>query len=85
MCYGGCANGRAVLKQRCSHWIVDAIMAAYTSQGLECPLLIGLTQQGLSPPPGRGQEVCLFKIFAWQTAGLHRIPSPGFTSWTFSP
>ncbi len=27
-------------KQRLSHWIVDAIMAAYTSQGLECPLHI---------------------------------------------
>ncbi len=36
---------------------------------------LGLTQQGLSPPP----------IFAWQPAGLRRIPSPGFTSWMFSP
>ncbi len=36
-------------------------------------------------PPERGQEVCVFRIFAWQPAGLHRIPSPGFTSWTFSP
>ncbi len=40
ICYGGCARGRAVSKQRLSHWIVDAIMAAYTSQGLECPLHI---------------------------------------------
>ncbi len=40
VCYGGCARGRAVSKQRLSHWIVDAIMAAYTSQGLECPLHI---------------------------------------------
>ncbi len=27
-------------KQRLSHWIVDAITAAYTNQGLECPLHI---------------------------------------------
>ncbi len=40
VCYGGCARGRAVSKQRLSHWIVDTITAAYTNQGLECPLHI---------------------------------------------
>ncbi len=40
VCYGGCARGRAVSKQRLFHWIVDAITAAYTNQGLECPLHI---------------------------------------------
>ncbi len=40
VCYGGCAKGRAVSKQRLSHWIVDAITAAYTCRGLECPLHI---------------------------------------------
>ncbi len=40
VCYGGCTKGRAVSKQRLSHWIVAAIAAAYTSQGLECPLHI---------------------------------------------
>ncbi len=40
VCYGGCARGLAVSKQRLSHWIVDAITAAYTNQGLECPLHI---------------------------------------------
>ncbi len=40
VCYGGCTKGRAMSKQRLSHWIVDAIMAVYTSQGLECPLHI---------------------------------------------
>ncbi len=40
VCYGGCARGRTVSKQRLSHWIVDAIAAAYTNQGLECPLHI---------------------------------------------
>ncbi len=32
-----------------------------------------------------GREVCLFEIYALQPAGLHRILSPGFTGWTFSP
>ncbi len=40
MCYGGSTKGRAVSKQRLSHWIVDAITEAYASQGLECPLHI---------------------------------------------
>ncbi len=44
-----------------------------------------ITQQGLSPPSKHGREVCLFRIYALQPAGLLRIPSPGFTSWTFSP
>ncbi len=46
---------------------------------------LGTTQQGLSPPRGRGSEVCLFGIYAMQPAGLLRIPSPSFTSGTFSP
>ncbi len=40
VCYGGCAKGRAISKQRLSHWIVDPITAAYTCRGLECPLHI---------------------------------------------
>ncbi len=42
------------------------------------------TLHGLSPPPGRGREVCLFRIYALHTAGLLRMPSADFTSWTFS-
>ncbi len=38
VCYGGCAKGQAISKQRLSHWIVDT--AAYTCRGLECPLHI---------------------------------------------
>ncbi len=40
VCYGGSTKGRAVSKQKLSHWIVDSIMEAYASQGLECPLHI---------------------------------------------
>ncbi len=36
-CYGGCTKGRGVSKQSLSHWIVDAITEAYTTQGLEMP------------------------------------------------
>ncbi len=46
---------------------------------------LGGIQQGLLLPRGLGREVCLFKIYALQLAGLPRILSPGFTSWTFSP
>ncbi len=42
------------------------------------------TQQGPSPPPGHCREVCLFRIYALQLAGLLRIPLPGFTGWMFS-
>ncbi len=38
--------------------------ALYTSEAI---------QRGLSLPPGRGRELCLSQIFAWQPAGLRRI------------
>ncbi len=31
------------------------------------------------------EDIYMFRIYALQPAGLLRIPSPGFTSWTFSP
>ncbi|XP_056614726.1 TBC1 domain family member 20 isoform X1 [Triplophysa dalaica] len=37
VCYGGGTKGRAVSKQRLSHWVVDAITLAYESQGQNCP------------------------------------------------
>ncbi len=50
---------------------------------LEMPFHI--TQQGLSPPPEHGREVCLFSIYALQAAGLLRITSSNFIGCTFSP
>ncbi len=38
VCHGGQQKGKAVLKQRLAHWIVDAIALAYQSQGEPCPL-----------------------------------------------
>ncbi len=82
VCYGGCAKGR--IKTEASHWIVDAIKAAYTSQGLECPFHIRVYStrvitfcawlRGMSI-----QDIC------FAAGGLLRIPLPGFTSWTVSP
>ncbi len=51
----------------------------------KCPLHIRGHSTRVITPPEHGQEVCVFKIFAWQPVGLRRIPSAGFTSWTFSP
>ncbi|XP_050967151.1 uncharacterized protein LOC127166107 [Labeo rohita] len=38
VCYGGQQKGKAVSKQRISHWLVDAIRVAYQARGLPCPL-----------------------------------------------
>ncbi len=81
VCYSGCAKGH--IKTEASHWIVDAITAAYTSQGLECPFHIRTHSSKVIASCAwlRG----LFRIYALQPAGLLRIPLPGFTSWTVSP
>ncbi|KAI2646564.1 putative iron export permease protein FetB [Labeo rohita] len=38
VCYGGQQKGKAVSKQRVSHWLVDAIRTAYQARGLPSPL-----------------------------------------------
>ncbi|KAI2651068.1 ORF V: Enzymatic polyprotein [Labeo rohita] len=38
VCYGGQQKGKAVSKQRISHWLVNAIRMAYLARGLPCPL-----------------------------------------------
>ncbi|KAI2653272.1 LL-diaminopimelate aminotransferase [Labeo rohita] len=38
VCYGGQQKGKAVSKQRLSHWLVDTICTAYQARGLPCPL-----------------------------------------------
>ncbi len=45
---------------------------------------LGGIQRGPWLPRGLGREVCLFRIYVLQPAGLLRILSPGFTGWTFS-
>ncbi len=82
VCYGGCAKGR--IKTEASHWIVDAITAAYTSQGLECPFHIRVysTRVIASSAWLRGmsiREICF--AAGWSSQNT----LPGFTSWTVSP
>lgn len=38
VCSCGQQKGKAVSKQRLSHWIVDAILLTYQAQGQPCPL-----------------------------------------------
>ncbi|KAL0179586.1 hypothetical protein M9458_025028, partial [Cirrhinus mrigala] len=38
VCCGGQQKGKAVSKQRISHWLVNAIRMAYLARGLPCPL-----------------------------------------------
>ncbi len=38
VCFGGQQKGRAVSKQRLTHWIVEAIVLAYQARRLPCPL-----------------------------------------------
>ncbi|KAI2644561.1 Protein P [Labeo rohita] len=38
VCYGEQQKGKAVSKQRISHWLVNAIRTAYQARGLPCPL-----------------------------------------------
>ncbi len=82
VCYGGCAKGR--IKTEASHWIVDAITAAYTSQGLECPFHIRVysTRVIASCAWLKGmsiREICF--AAGWSSQNT----LPGFTSWTVSP
>ncbi len=36
--FGNCTNGGPVTKQGISRWLVDAIILAYSSLGLQCPI-----------------------------------------------
>ncbi|KAL0148789.1 hypothetical protein M9458_055967 [Cirrhinus mrigala] len=40
VCFGGRNKGHPITKQRLSRWIVDAIMLAYSSLGLQCPVRV---------------------------------------------
>ncbi len=55
VCFGGRTKGLPVSKQRLSHWIVNAIALAYSSEGVECPI-------GVRAHSTRGlARVCLSK------------------------
>lgn len=48
VCYGGHRKGCAVSKQRLSHWVVDAILQAYGSGGLQPPKVTCHSTRGVS-------------------------------------
>ncbi len=75
---------RAISKQRLPTGLWTLSRLLIRARVRNAPFTLGSTQQGLSPSV-RGWEVCLFRIYALQPAGLLRIPLPGFTSWTVSP
>ena len=56
VCFASLAKGKALLKQRLSHWIVEAISIAYNSRGLPLP-------QGVRAHSTRGMaaSLALFK------------------------
>lgn len=48
ICYGAYKKGCAVSKQRLSHWVVDAILKAYGSKGLQPPKVTCHSTRGMS-------------------------------------
>ncbi len=74
VCHGGQQKGKAVSKQRLAHWIVEAVLLVYQSEGEPCPL-------GLRAHSTR--SVASSHAF-WQTsaelrAGRRRTPSQDST------
>ncbi len=58
------SSDQNISKQRLSHWIVDAITAAYTSQGLECPLHIRAHSRGVERYVYSGYMRCSRLVFS---------------------
>ncbi len=64
---------RAVSKQRLPTGLWTLSRLLIRAKVWNAPFTLGSTQQGLSPPVC-GWEVCLFRKYALQPAGLLRIP-----------
>ncbi len=77
--FGNRAKGHPVTKQRLSKWIVDAVMLAYSSLGLQCPI-------GVRAHSTRGiVAVCPLQRFVRRLAGPLRPHLLGFITWTYRP
>ncbi len=83
--FGNRAKGHPVTKQRLSKWIVDAVMLAYSSLGLQCPLEYEPIRLEASPRHGRGLAVCPLQRFVRWLAGPLRPHLLGFITWTYRP
>ncbi|KAL0164038.1 hypothetical protein M9458_039791, partial [Cirrhinus mrigala] len=64
VCYGGQQKGKAVSKQRISHWLVDAIRTAYQARGLPCPLGVRThSTRGIAALAALANEASLTDIY----------------------
>ncbi len=70
VCHRGQQKGKAVSKLRLAHWIVDAIVLVYQSQGEPCPL--GMRAHS-TPTHWRTAPLWQTSVELW--AGRHRTPS----------
>ncbi len=59
VCYGGWAKGRAMSKQRLSHWIVDVSRLLIRAKVRNALCTLGPTQQGLQSRGMSIQDICL--------------------------
>ncbi len=76
VCHGGQQKGKAVSKQRLTHWIVDAIALAYQSQGKPYPLGVrALSTWSVASSYALVHGASLAKL----RAGRHRTPSQDST------
>ncbi len=81
--FGNRAKGHPVTKQRLSKWIVDAVMLAYSSLGLQCPIGVRAhSTRGIASSWAWSSGVSITEICA--AAGL-ATPSTllGFITWTY--
>ncbi|KAI2644665.1 Transposon Ty3-G Gag-Pol polyprotein [Labeo rohita] len=77
VCYGGQQKGKAVTKQRISHWLVNAIRMAYLARGLPCPLeslhkalplmVITLLSFSRFPDANPGHHLHLWHFCTWRS------------------
>ncbi|KAL0194520.1 hypothetical protein M9458_008092, partial [Cirrhinus mrigala] len=71
VCYGGQQKGKAVSKQRVSHWLVNVIRTAYQARGLPSPLGVRThSTRGIAALAALANEASLTDIYraaGWAT------------------
>ncbi len=83
--FGNRTKGHPVTKQRLSKWIVDAVMLAYSSLGLQCPIGVRAhSTRGIASSWAWSSGVSLQR-FVRRLAGPLRPHLLGFITWTYRP
>ncbi len=81
--FGNRTKGHPVTKQRLSKWIVDAVMLAYSSLGLQCPIGVRAhSTRGISSSWAWSSGVSITEIVR-RLAGPLRPHLLGFITWTY--